>query len=825
MSDSDNKKPMTLSLGKKLDSSTVKQSISRGRKKTVTVEVKTIKKNFKLNKPGQEETSREIDSETERKLEILKKAQEEKLRKETEASKIITKSSIEVEESATDKINAMLGEAAPEDKKVKKNKEKTKDKFSKEDTDTDFNDKPIDIESEDLEKIIKIQTESKPVDKETAKKAFEQELETKKKQFSKPKKSSDDEKWNKKKLTISSALNADAGERVRSLASIKRQRDKQRAKQSSASQEFVSKEIIITEFITVQELANRMAIRVQEVIKELMKLGIMKRAVEEIDADTAEIIVSEFNHTPKRVLDSDIENILEEIAVDDNELESRPPIVTVMGHVDHGKTSLLDALRKTNVTEGEAGGITQHIGSYQVKSQSGHRITFIDTPGHAAFTTMRARGANITDIVILVVAADDGVMPQTIEAINHAKAAAVPIIIAINKIDKPDANPDKVKEELLSYDIMVESYGGSVQAIEISAKQKINLEGILDAVLLEAEMLELKASTKQPARGSIVEARVDKGKGVVADAIIQRGTLSIGDIIIAGSASGRVKSLIDDKGNLITHATPSTPVEILGFDEVPAAGTELVVAESEKVVRDIAEYRRKMQLKAKVAAQNNSSGSIDSLFKQAQGGLKEFNIILKGDVHGSVDAIIGNLQKIESDEVRLKIVHNGAGAINESDIQLAMATGSMVIGFNVRAENKAKALADNESVDIRYYNIIYNLIDDVKGVMTGMLSPILREEIIGYANIEQVFKVSKVGKVAGCRVTEGVMKRGAGVRLLRDNVVIHEGKLKTLKRFKDEVPEVKEGYECGMAFENYEDIRPDDKIEAYEVISEQKTLN
>ena len=801
----DNSKTLSLSLGKSASSGTVKQSLSRGRSKTVTVEVKKGR-NFKLTKKDDSQDDSGLsNAEKEARLKAIQEA-EEKKNNETEEVQVFSKSSIEVEESATDKIKSIEAEE-------KKAKESAKKKFEKK------SDPAQKKEEVTLDELLEKSKES--ASKKTAKEEFEKELESKKKQVSKPRGGHED-KWEKKKLTISTALDFDSEERVRSLASIQRAKEKKKKSQNTGEQEFAAKEIIIPEIISVQELANRMQIRVQDVMKELMKLGMMKRQADEIDADTAEIIVSEFNHIPKRVLDSDIEDLLSEEEVSDKDLVKRPPVVTIMGHVDHGKTSLLDAFRESNVTDGEAGGITQHIGAYQVTTKNGEKVTFIDTPGHAAFTEMRARGANMTDIVILIVAADDGIMPQTAEAINHAKAAEVPIIVAVNKIDKPDANPKKVKDELLTHELVPEEYGGDIQVVEISAKEKTNLDGLLDAILLQAEVLELKDSSKQTPRGSVVEARVDKGKGVVATLLVQKGTLRKGDIIIAGTGFGKVKSISDENGNILEEAGPARPVEMLGFDEVPAAGEIFANAKSEKDARDVIEYRKKVQLLEKQKSQ--AAGSLDSLFKQAKGDNKELNIIVKGDVHGSIEAVNSTINKIESEEVKIKIVHSAAGAITESDTQLAMATGAVIFGFNVRAEAKAKEVAEKENIDIRYYNIIYNLIDDLKALVSGMLSPIIREELIGYAEIQQVFKITKSGKIAGCKITEGTVKRGSGVRLLRDNVVIHEGKLKTLKRFKDEVAEVKEGYECGMAFENYEDIKEGDFIECFEIVEEQRQL-
>ena len=620
------------------------------------------------------------------------------------------------------------------------------------------------------------------------------------------------------KLTIAQALGMDDDMKMRSLSQVKRQRAKIAKKAGgipSAQQEKFSREVIVPEAITVAELSNRMAERTIDVIKALMKMGTMATAQQAIDADTAEIIIEEFGHKCKRVMDSDVEDSIAQETDDESLMMARPPVVTVMGHVDHGKTSLLDALRATDVVAGEAGGITQHIGAYQVTMPTGPKITFLDTPGHEAFTAMRARGAKVTDIVVLVVAADDGIMPQTIEAINHAKAANVPIIVAVNKIDKPDADPSKIKTALMQYELVPEDFGGDTQVIEVSAKSRINLDKLEEAIILQAEIMALKANPNRRAAGTVVEAKVDRGRGTVATVLIQRGTLKIGDLVVAGSAYGRVRALVNDKGIEIEEAAPSVPVEILGLDTPPDAGDEFAVVSTEKEARDITEYRRNKEKKRVVAA---GSRSMEQLFAAAgKHAVRDLPIIIKADVHGSAEAIAGSLAKFNDDEVRAKITHQAVGAINESDVTLAMTTGAMMIGFNVRATPKAKEMAAQNGVIIRYYSIIYELIDDVKAALSGMLSPELREELLGYAEIRDVFNITKVGKVAGCMVTEGLIKRGAKVRLLRDNVVIHEGTLKTLKRFKDEVKEVKSGFECGMAFESYDDMRAGDFIEAFEV--------
>ena len=618
------------------------------------------------------------------------------------------------------------------------------------------------------------------------------------------------------KLTVSQALTGSV-ERTRSLAAVRRARQKERRDDNQQAQEKIIRDVVIPEVITVQELANRMAERGADVIKTLMKMGVMATINQTIDADTAELVVGEFGHRLKRVAESDVEIGLAGADDKPETLKPRPPVVTVMGHVDHGKTSLLDALRETDVASREAGGITQHIGAYQVQLQSGDRITFIDTPGHAAFTEMRARGANTTDLVVLVVAADDAVMPQTIEAIRHAKAAEVPIIVAINKCDLPDANPQKVRDGLLQHEIVVEEVGGDVLAVEVSAKTKDGLDKLEEAILLQAELLELKANPDRAGEGVVVEAKLERGRGSVATVLVQRGTISIGDIFVTGSEWGRVRALINDRGEQVDNAGPSQPIEVLGLNGTPDAGDDFVIVETEARAREIAEFRsRKKREAAQVAS---GRGSLEQMFTQIQAGeVKELPVVIKGDVQGSVEAIASNLEKLAGDneEVKVRVLHSAVGGINESDITLSAATGAMIIGFNVRANPQAREMARRDGLEIRYYSVIYDVIDDVKGALTGMLAPSVRERFIGNAEIREVFSITKVGKVAGCMVTEGIVKRGAGVRLLRDNVVIHEGRLKTLKRFKDEVKEVRESYECGMAFENYDDIKIGDFIEAFE---------
>jgi translation initiation factor IF-2 len=632
------------------------------------------------------------------------------------------------------------------------------------------------------------------------------------------------------RITITQALNQDyERDRGPSLAAQRRAREKARMA-NQAFQEPTHKtvrEVILPETITVQELSNRMAEPGKEVIKALMKMGVMATSVQTIDADTAELIIDEFGHKVHRVTDADVEIGLDDYEDKPEELVSRPPVVTVMGHVDHGKTSLLDAMRQTDVVAGEAGGITQHIGAYQITMSTGEKITFLDTPGHAAFTEMRARGANVTDIVVIVVAANDSIMPQTIEAINHAKAADVPIIVAVNKIDLPDANPMKVKQDLLQYEVVIEDMGGDVQCVEISAKKRMNLDKLEEAIILQAEMLELKANPDRPAQGFVVESKMEKGRGSVATVLIQKGTLRIGHVFVAGASFGKVRALIDDKGRHVKEALPGQPIEILGADSTPSAGDIFNVTKDEGQAREIAEYRMRKIKEAAAAQAVKGRTTMEQLLLQREEGEKtKLPVVIRADVHGSVEAIVGSLNKLveENTDIEIQVLHTGVGGVTESDVILAGASGALIIGFNVRANAQARDLAHRDSVEMRYYNVIYNVIDDVKAILSGMLAPTIREEYIGQAAIKQVFNITKVGKVAGCEITEGSVKRGSKVRLLRDDVVVHEGMLKTLKHFQNEVPEVKEGQECGMAFENYDDIKDGDIIECFEVIEEERVI-
>ena len=626
------------------------------------------------------------------------------------------------------------------------------------------------------------------------------------------------------RLTLVTALRADEV-RERSVASFRRRTQRLKGHASNEPKEKLVREVTIPEAITISDLANRMSERAVDVIRLLMAQGQMLQINDVIDADTAQLIAEEMGHSVRRVAEADVEEGLFDKLDESEHTEPRAPVVTVMGHVDHGKTSLLDSIRSTDVVAGEAGGITQHIGAYQVTSPSGAKITFIDTPGHAAFTAMRARGAKVTDIVVLVVAADDGVMPQTVEAIHHAKAAKVPIIVAINKIDKPDAKPDRVRTELLQHEIQVESLGGEVVDVEVSATKKTNIDKLLEMLGLQAEILDLKANPDRPAEGTVIEAKLDRGRGPVATVLIQRGTLRVGDLVVAGAEWGRVRALVSDTGEPIDTAGPSMPVEVLGFSGTPDAGDRLAVVENEARAREVTAYRGRQKREKTATRATGMRGSLEQMMAQAKtSGRKEFPLVIKADVQGSLEAIIGALDKMATDEVAARVLHAGVGGISGSDVTLAEASGVPIIAFNVRANKEAREAAERVGIEIRYYNIIYDLVDDVKKAMSGLLAPTLRETMLGNAQILEIFKVSKVGNIAGCRVTDGTVERGANVRLIRDNVVIHEGKLSQLKRFKDDAKEVPAGQECGMAFENYQDMRAGDVIECYRVETIQRSL-
>ena len=632
------------------------------------------------------------------------------------------------------------------------------------------------------------------------------------------------------KISLSQALDGRVGEeRGRSLASLRRQREREKrlAQQALRADELkpVVRDVVVPEAITVQELAVRMAVRGAEVVKRLMELGTVVSITQTIDADTAQLVVEEFGHKVRRVSEADVEIGLKGDADTADALIDRPPVVTVMGHVDHGKTSLLDAIRSADVVSGEAGGITQHIGAYQVETGRGARITFIDTPGHAAFTEMRARGASVTDIVVLVVAADDGVMPQTAEAINHARAAGVPILIAINKMDRPDADPGRVRQALLQHEIVTEEMGGDVLAVEISATKKQNLDRLEETILLQAELLELAANPDRAAEGVVIEAKVDRGRGAVATVLVQRGTLRIGDIVVAGAQWGRVRAMYDDRGAGADTAGPSVPVEVLGLSGVPQAGDEVVVVENERRAREVSEFRQARAREKDVA--RGAPLNLEQLFSELQekDGKGELPLVIKADVQGSVEAIVGALGRLGTDEVAVRVLHAGVGGITESDVTLAAASQATIVGFNVRANVQARELAARSRIELRYHAVIYDVVDEARAALEGMLRPEERERALGSAHILQVFEVGRVGRVAGCRVTNGLVRRGAKVRLLRDDVVIHDGALKTLRRFKDDVREVKEGYECGMAFENHSDLREGDVVEFYEIEEVARTLD
>ncbi|MES2983658.1 MAG: translation initiation factor IF-2 [Pseudomonadota bacterium] len=817
--------PSTLSLTKTVESGKVKQNFQRGRSKTVTVEVKKTRTftqraggMVEVERGASEATKQRMLNQAERESRLRALQQAEKA--EDERQETFTNFERDEEENEDD---APISEAVATDEAVaaapaaegQPAKRMTFDELAARNLERLKNAPSNRSATTAAAKPATVK--ARPVfGAPAAPRAAEEESAE-----AKAKRKSNEESSEYKrggKLTIAQALGMGDDIKVRSMAQVKRQRAKVLKKSHStpsSQQEKIVRVVPIPEVITVQELANRMAERAVDVIKELLKLGTMATVNQAIDADTAELIVESLGHKPKRVSDSDVEDHLVQDEDTSENVTPRPPVVTIMGHVDHGKTSLLDALRQTDVVAGEAGGITQHIGAYQVTMNTGDKITFLDTPGHEAFTAMRQRGAKVTDIVVLVVAADDGIMPQTIEAINHSKAAGVPIIVAVNKIDKPGADASRVKTELMSHGLVPEEFGGDTMVIEVSAKAKTNLDKLQETILLQAEVMELKANVDRRGSGSVIESKVDRGRGTVATLLIQRGTLRVGDLIVAGGAYGRVRALINDKGVELQEAGPSVPVEVLGLDSPPEAGDEFAVVENEKAARDITQYRREKEKKRVSVA---SSKSVEQLFAIAgKTSAKEFAVIVKSDVHGSAEAIVGSMNKFNGDEVKVRVIHSGVGAINESDVTLAQATGALLVAFNVRPSPKAKELATAQKVDIRYYSIIYNVIDDIKAALSGLLSPERRENFIGYAEIREIFNITKYGKVAGCMITEGLVKRGAKVRLLRENVVIHEGTLKTLKRFKDEVKEVKSGFECGMAFENYEDIRAGDMIECFEI--------
>ncbi len=825
MSDSDGKKTLGLRGGAR--SGSVKQSFSHGRTKNVVVETK--RKRVVVPKPGAakpaapsakpaktgDKTKRPAgisDAEMERRLKALQAA---RAREAEDAAKR------EAEEKArAEERERRRAEQEAKEREQREAEERARQKAEEEERAKREAEEAARLaaQAEQAAKAAPAPEPGRPAAKPAPQPARKPEREQRRA------KGRDDGGRRSGKLTLNQALSGDG--RQKSLAAMKRkqERARQKAMGGPVQREKVIREVQLPEAIVVSELANRMAERVSDVVKALMNMGLMVTQNQSIDADTAELIIEEFGHKAVRVSDADVEDVIQQIEDKPEDLKPRPPVITVMGHVDHGKTSLLDAIRNTNVTSAEAGGITQHIGAYQVKAKDGQILTFLDTPGHAAFTSMRSRGAQVTDIVVLVVAADDSVMPQTIEAINHAKAAGVPMIVAINKCDKPAANPDKVRTELLQHEVVVEKMSGDVQDVEVSAVTGQGIDELLEAIALQAEILELKANPDRPAEGAVIEAKLDVGRGPVATVLVQKGTLRQGDVFVVGEQWGRVRAMENDRGERVKEAGPSVPVEVLGLQGTPEAGDILNVVENEAQAREIAEYRQEKAKEKRAAA--GAGTTLDQLLAKAKAdaNVKELPVVVKADVQGSAEAIVQALEKIGNEEVRVRVLHSGVGAITETDVGLAEASGAPIIGFNVRANAPARQAANQKGVEIRYYSVIYDLVDDVKKAASGLLEAEVREKFIGYAEIKEVFKVSGVGKVAGCLVTEGVARRSAGVRLLRDNVVIHEGTLKTLKRFKDEVAEVQSGQECGMAFENYDDIRPGDVIEIFERETVERTL-
>ncbi len=806
----------TLELKKPLDASKARTGAAPARNKTVTVEIRK-KRVFNLDNQAASRSNEkevELDKEQAFKLKVLQDAKkqeeenrvrmEEERKKQEEEEKILSakreeerkaQEKLEKEKQTNEAVSVkdeVASVVAPVAEETKNDKfKKTKDFSTEEDSDNS-------LRGKFKEGKIEIPRYAK-------------------------RRVPGEERRRGGKINVQEAL-SDSGEeggrmiRGRSLASIKRAREKERLKSIEASKnvEKVIREVIIPDTITVQELANRMAERAATLIKILMNLGVMATITQTIDADTAQLIVEELGHKFKRVSDSDVEDMALNTEDREEDLVSRPPVVTVMGHVDHGKTSLLDAFRESNVVDKEAGGITQHIGAYQIQMAGGQKVTFIDTPGHAAFTSMRARGAQITDVVILVVAANDGVMPQTIEAISHAKDAGVPLVVAINKIDVPGANPMQVRHELLNYSIVPEELGGDVLTAEVSAKKRMNLEKLIESVLLQAEILDLKANPNRLAEGVAIESKMEKGRGPVATILIQKGTLKVGDAFICGKEWGKVRALIDEHGKRLDNATPSQPVEVLGFESTPMAGDMFVVVESENKAREISNYRYRKERESKQVI--SAKSLTEQMFDKIQAGeVKELPVLIKSDVQGSAEALVGTLSKIKSDQAKIKVVYSGVGGINESDITLANASKAIVIGFNVRANSQARDMAKHDGIDVRYYSIIYDVADEMKNILEGMLKPILKEKIIGYTSVRQVFNITKVGKVAGCMVTEGMVKRNAKARILRDNTVIYQGDISQLKRVKDDVKEAREGMECGISFDKYDDIKVGDVIECYEI--------
>ena len=813
MSDSDGRK--TLGLGGSRPAN-VKQSFSHGRTKNVVVETK--RKRVVVPKPGGQKPSGPgagpVGDPSKRPAGITDSEMERRL-KAVQAAK-----SREVEEAATREA---------EEKARAEDRERRRAEIDAKEAEDKAREESLKAKAEDEERAKRdaeaaAQVAARPASEPAAARATPNKAlpsatprKTERDREETNKKNRQDDDRRSGKLTVNQAMRGGEGGRQRSMAQMKRKQDRARAKAmgGNVEREKIIRDVQLPPAIVVSELAARMAEKTGAVVKALMNSGLMIGQNETIDADTAELIIEEFGHKVVRVSDADVEDVIKLEVDDAADLKGRPPVITIMGHVDHGKTSLLDAIRKAKVVAGEAGGITQHIGAYQVTTEGGQVLSFLDTPGHAAFTSMRSRGAQVTDIVVLVVAADDAVMPQTIEAIAHAKAAKVPMIVAINKVDKPSADPDKVRAALLQHEVIVEKMSGDVQDVEVSAITGQGLDELLEAIALQSEILELKANPDRAAVGAVIEAKLDVGRGPVATVLVQNGTLRTGDIFVVGEQYGKVRALIDDQGNRIKEAGPSVPVEVLGLNGTPEAGDVLNVTETEAQAREIAEYRANAAKDKRAAA--GAATTLDQLMANAKAdeNVSELPILVKADVQGSAEAIVQAMEKIGNDEVRVRVLHSGVGAITETDVGLAEASGAPIMGFNVRANASARNTANQKGVEIRYYSIIYDLVNDVKAAASGLLSNEIKETFIGYANIKEVFKVTGIGKVAGCLVTEGVARRSAGVRLLRDNVVIHEGTLKTLKRFKDEVPEVQSGQECGMAFENYDDVRPGDVIEIF----------
>ena len=813
MSDNDGRK--TLGLGGSRPSN-VKQSFSHGRTKNVVVETK--RKRVVVPKPGGQKPSGPgagpVGDPSKRPAGITDSEMERRL-KAVQAAK-----SREVEEAAAREAEEKARAEERERRRAEIDAKEAEDKAREE----SLKAKAEDEERAKRDAEAAAQAAARPASEPAAARATPNKAlpsatprKTERDREETNKKNRQDDDRRSGKLTVNQAMRGGEGGRQRSMAQMKRKQDRARAKAmgGNVEREKIIRDVQLPPAIVVSELAARMAEKTGAVVKALMNSGLMIGQNETIDADTAELIIEEFGHKVVRVSDADVEDVIKLEVDDEADLVGRPPVITIMGHVDHGKTSLLDAIRKAKVVAGEAGGITQHIGAYQVTTEGGQVLSFLDTPGHAAFTSMRSRGAQVTDIVVLVVAADDAVMPQTIEAIAHAKAAKVPMIVAINKIDKPAADPDRVRAALLQHEVIVEKMSGEVQDVEVSAVTGQGLDELLEAIALQSEILELKANPDRAAVGAVIEAKLDVGRGPVATVLVQNGTLRTGDIFVVGEQYGKVRALIDDQGNRIKEAGPSVPVEVLGLNGTPEAGDVLNVTETEAQAREIAEYRANAAKDKRAAA--GAATTLDQLMANAKAdeNVSELPILVKADVQGSAEAIVQAMEKIGNDEVRVRVLHSGVGAITETDVGLAEASGAPIMGFNVRANASARNTANQKGVEIRYYSIIYDLVNDVKAAASGLLSNEIKETFIGYANIKEVFKVTGIGKVAGCLVTEGVARRSAGVRLLRDNVVIHEGTLKTLKRFKDEVPEVQSGQECGMAFENYDDIRPDDVIEIF----------